>query len=70
MSSPLVRRAGVAIVRIEIDEATPERALIRVNTVDDVLGDEHPQQRAFLAPAEALDFLRAWLERCGAVTPP
>lgn len=65
MTSPSGRRAGVAILRIEIDEVTPDRALIRVNTLDDVLGDEQPEQRAFLAPAEALDFLRAWLERWG-----
>jgi len=62
MTTPPGRRAGVAIVRIEIDEATPDRALIRVNTVDDVLGDEQSEQRAFLAPVEALDYLRAWLE--------
>jgi hypothetical protein len=54
-------RAGVAIVRIEIDAATPDRTLIRVETVDDVVGGARPEQRVFADSAEALDHLRAWM---------
>jgi hypothetical protein len=60
--SPPRRRAGIAILRVELDDADPERLLIRVKTVDDVVAGDDPAERAFASPAQALEHLSAWLE--------
>lgn len=61
--SPLPgRRAGMAILRVEREESTPDRVLIRVRTVDDVVEEPDGDERAFSAASPALEHLREWLD--------
>ncbi len=61
MSSPPGRRAGLAIIHVELDEKTPDRILIRVRIVDDVFGPEKPVERPFTSAAPALAYISKWL---------
>ena len=62
--SPLAgRRAGMAILSIEVEEIHPDRVLIRVRTVDDVTEKTEPAVRAFASTETALAYLGDWLER-------
>jgi hypothetical protein len=66
MSSLPGRRAGLAILRIELEDAVADRVLIRVQTIDDVVGDTRSQERSFASCELALAHLRDWLEDwCG-----
>jgi hypothetical protein len=52
----------MAILRVEREESTPDRVLIRVRTVDDVVEEPDGDERAFSAASPALEHLREWLD--------
>lgn len=60
------RRVGVAIVRVEAEDAAPDRFLIRVTTVHDVSSGEEPVSTPFTTVEHALAYLRTWLSDLGA----
>lgn len=65
--SPLPgRRAGMAILRVELEEITPDRVLIHVETVDDVVEHDTPDERAFRSCSDAIEYLGTWIERWAA----
>jgi hypothetical protein len=60
------QRAGVAIVRVELEREAATRALIRVVTVDDVTGpvaehDRESEGRPFADVEAAVAYLARWL---------
>lgn len=56
-------RAGLAIVRVEAEIATPAKLLIRVSTVDDVIQrDGTPAGEPFGDVDAAIAYLREWLQ--------
>jgi hypothetical protein len=61
--SPLPgRRSGIAVLTVELEEINPERVLIRVRTVDDVMNKDLTEERAFSTSVQTLEYLREWLE--------
>jgi hypothetical protein len=52
----------MAILRVEREDSTPDRVLIRVRTVDDVVEESDGDERAFSAASPALEHLREWLD--------
>lgn len=62
MSALPGRRSGIAILRVEIEELEPERVLIRLTTLDEVLGAASAEDCAFASPTEAIHYLRDWLQ--------
>ena len=62
MSSLPGRRVGLAILRIEREDAGGGRVLVRVQTVDDVVDEERrSHERSFARRDEALAYLGDWL---------
>ena len=61
MSSLPGRRVGLAILRIEAEETVPGSVLIRIETVDEVMGDERRDPRYFASCDVALAHLGEWL---------
>lgn len=57
------RVVGVVILSIDVDKANPDRLLIRVRTVDDVLAGSLPDEHAFVDPELAISYLGTWLEQ-------
>jgi hypothetical protein len=63
MSTPPGHRAGLAIVRVELEETDASRVLLRVTTVDDVTRREPmPEGEPFADVEAALAYLRSWLD--------
>jgi hypothetical protein len=57
-------RAGMAILRVEVEVADASRVLLRITTIDDIGRRESaPEGEPFADPAEAIAYLQAWLER-------
>jgi hypothetical protein len=52
----------MAILSVEREESSPDRVLIRVRTVDDVVDEPAGHERAFSAASPALEHLRDWLD--------
>lgn len=62
MSSLPGRRVGMAILRIELDDAVGDRVLIGVRTVQDVTVDRRDaRERSFASSEQALVYLSDWL---------
>jgi hypothetical protein len=62
MSALSGRRAGLAILSVELEEINADRPLIRVKTVNDVVGGGMAEERSFTTSASTLEYLRDWLE--------
>jgi len=62
-SLPGRRRVGLAILRIELEDAVAaqEHVLLRIQTIDDVVGDKRSHERSFASCELALAHLGAWL---------
>lgn len=56
------RPAALAILNVELDEANPDRILIRVRTIDDVLAKAAPDDQPFADARAAVSHLAVWLE--------
>jgi hypothetical protein len=56
------RRSGIAILTVELEEFNPDRVLIRVRTVDDVVDDGIAEEFAFSTSGPTVEYLRDWLE--------
>jgi hypothetical protein len=64
MTPPPRHRAGMAIVRVELEGGDPSRVLLRITTVDDVTSRERvPDGEPFADVDAAFAYARAWLER-------
>ena len=61
MSSLPGRRVGLAILRIEAEEIVAGRVVIRVETIDEVMGDKRVQEAFFAGSEAALAHLGEWL---------
>ncbi len=61
MSALPGRRVGLAILRIEAEEDVTGRVVIRVETVDEVMGDKLVQEHFFAGCDQALAHLGEWL---------
>jgi hypothetical protein len=64
MTPPPRHRAGMAIVRVELEGSDAGRVLLRITTVDDVTIRERPPDGEPFADVEAaFTYVRAWLNR-------
>jgi hypothetical protein len=64
MTPPPRHRAGMAIVRVEMEGTDRRRVLLRITTVDDVTsGERVPDGEPFASVDAAFAYARAWLER-------
>jgi len=61
MSALPARRAALAILRVELEDAVPDRLLIHIKTIDDVIGAAESDERVFADPAQALRHVEHWL---------
>lgn len=61
MSSLPGRRVGLAIVRIEIEDAVEDHVVINVKTIDEIDPPATPHERSFASGELALGHLRGWL---------
>ena len=62
MSSFPGRRVGLAVLRIELEDAVADRVVIRVQTVCDVAADrKQSHERSFAVREDALAYLGEWL---------
>jgi hypothetical protein len=64
MTPPPGHRAGMAIVRVELEGTDARRVLLRITTVDDVTSRERvPDGEPFADVDAAFAYARAWLDR-------
>jgi len=62
------RLAGMATLSVELEQTDPDRILIRIRTVDDVLGGAAGDERPFGDAQAAISYLAAWLENWAPTT--